>query len=404
MEHRNNMRLVMGGEALTGVLTGIGQYTYHLAELIGRIGDYQDYKFLIHGQLRASAPTLASCRQRMDDQKSGEAGRGYIRTVDQLRSSAAKSQLLVKLYQRLVPLLEKRTLSQYGAKDIYHSPNYMLPKFPGSSVVTIHDLSTYRFPEHHPKARVGFVNNHIERALAGADHIIAVSNTVRDEIIERFHYPEERVTTTYEGANEAFRPLTKADFDNTGAALSLSFKGYFLFVSSIEPRKNLDRLLDAYLAYRAAEGDNALPLIVSGMPGWNSSRTHERLKQLEDQCIVRYLGYVAQNLLPTLIGGARALLYPSLYEGFGLPVIEAMSCGTAVMTSRHTSMSEIAGGSALLICPHDTDSMQSAMHSLATNELLLASLEEKGLSRSSAFSWERCASETVEVYRSLSST
>jgi hypothetical protein len=124
------------------VLTGIGQYTYHLAELIGRIGDYQDFKFLIHGQLRASAPTLASCRQRMDDQKSGEAGRGYIRTVDQLRSSAAQSQLLVKLYQRLVPLVEKHSLSQYGAKDIYHSPNYMLPTFPGSTCLPIDFQST----------------------------------------------------------------------------------------------------------------------------------------------------------------------------------------------------------------------------------------------------------------------
>ena len=389
----------MGGEPLTGPLTGIGQYTFHLVELIERSGEFEDIALLIHGRLRPATSILASCRQRMADQRVSNAGRGTLHRMDQLKSSAAQNETVMKIYKRLVPILERHALRHHCEKDIYHSPNYLLPDFPGHSVVTVHDLSTFRFPEHHPRARVDFVNSHIERALERADHILAVSNIVRDEIIERFAYPEDRITTTYEGANQTFRPISSKDFDKVGKSLGLSYQGYFLFVGSIEPRKNLERLLDAYLDYRAEEGSNAMPLIVSGLPGWNSRHTHERLRELEHKGVVRYLGYVQQQLLPPLIAGARALLYPSLYEGFGLPVMEAMSCGTAVMTSRDSSMSEIADGCALLVSPYDVESMQNALHSLTSDGQLVASMQEKGLSRSLTFSWEDCASRTLAVYK-----
>jgi alpha-1,3-rhamnosyl/mannosyltransferase len=395
------MRLVMGGESLEGPLTGIGQYTYHLAEQIGRSAEVEEFQFLIHGRLRATEAVMANCRPGVDDIAGGEPRRGVPLALDRLRSAAARNRLLVYFYERLIPVLERWSLRNFGANDIFHSPNYMLPDFPGRTVVTIHDLSTYRYPEHHPQARVGFVNSHIERALKGADHILTVSNTVRHEIIERFNYPEERITTTYEGANDAFRPLNEAEFATVAAALGLPYKGYFLFVASIEPRKNLERLLDAYLEYRAAAGDSTLPLIVSGIPGWNSRHTHQRLQRLEEQGAVRYLGYVAQHLLPGLIAGARALLYPSLYEGFGLPVLEAMQSGTAVMASAHSAMSEVGGDAVALVDPLDIDQMADVTGRLASDNELVASLATRGLSRASRFSWKLCAEQTLHAYRSM---
>ena len=395
------MRLVMGGESLEGPLTGIGQYTYHLAEQIGLSNAVDDFQFLIHGRLRATDPIMANCRPSAEGFAGGAPSRGAMLALARLRSAAAQNRVLVYLYERLIPVLERWSLRDFGAGDIFHSPNYMLPDFPGRTAVTIHDLSTYRFPEHHPQARVGFVNSHIERALKGADHILTVSNTVRHEIIERFNYPEERITTTYEGANDAFRPMTETDFTNLAAALGLSYKRYFLFVASIEPRKNLERLLDAYLVYRATAGDTILPLIVSGIPGWNSTQTHQRLQQLEEEGAVRYLGYVAQHLLPGLIAGARALLYPSLYEGFGLPVLEAMQSGTAVLASENSAMSEVGGNAVALVDPLDIDQMADLTRRLACDDELVASLAARGLARSSHFSWKLCAEQTLNVYKSM---
>ena len=274
----------------------------------------------------------------------------------------------------------------------------MLPDFPGRRVVSILDLSTYRYPEHHPEARVRFVNQHIEKSIKHADHIITISNLVKGEIVERFRYPEERITVTYLGADDSFRPLSENEFLEDSQTLKLVYKGYFLFVSSIEPRKNLDRLLNAYIAYRNSCSTEPLPLIVTGIPGWKSHNLHSRLKQLQTQSDVRYLGYVDQSLLPTLMAGARALLYPSLYEGFGLPVLEAMQSGTAVITSQETAMAEIGGDAVLQVDPQNTGAMAEAIASLASDEEAVNALSRKGTEQAKQFSWQRCAEQTLAAY------
>ena len=298
-------------------------------------------------------------------------------------------------------MMQRRSLHGYRMNDVYHSPNYMLPIFPGRRIVSILDLSTYRYPEHHPNARVGFVNRHIESAIAAADHIITISNCVRTEIIERFNYPPQQITTTYLGANDSFRPLSETSFGDRTDLWDLPYKGYFLFVSSIEPRKNLERLLDAYLAYRLTAKESAMPLVVTGIRGWKSEKTHQRLQALLAEGAVKYLGYIGQDKLPALMAGARALLYPSLYEGFGLPVLEAMQSGTAVMTSENTAMSEYAGSSALLVNPLDIDAIADLIETLAKNDELLQKLEYSGIDAAKGFSWKRCADETLLAYQAL---
>ena len=394
------MRLVMGGESLEGPLTGIGQYTYHLAKEMLASPNIEDFKFLAHGRLREPDSLMPTCGNSASEvNATGSQLSPLNQLLGKARSIAASSNLVVGAYGRLMPQLERHSLRHYEKSDIYHSPNYMLPEFQGKNVVSILDLSTYRYPEHHPEARVRYVNGHIERAVKSADHIVTISNFVKSEIMERFNVPESRITVTYLGADESFHPMPENLFSEHARTLGLAYKGYFLFTSSIEPRKNLDRLLDAYLAYRAGTKDHPLPLIVTGMPGWKSQHTHERLKKLQGEGAIRYLGYVDQRLLPVLVAGARAVLYPSLYEGFGLPVLEAMQCGTATMTSRDTSMAEISGDASLLVTAIDTEELTAAITRLANQPKELALLVSKGLEHAKEFSWDRCANQTLRAYQ-----
>ena len=393
------MRLVMGGESLEGPLTGIGQYTYHLAKGILASPDIEDLKFQVHGKLREPESLMAACGNSVSGVRPPSAKLSIPnQLLGKARSIAGRSNLAVELYRRLMPRLERYTLRHYLKSDIYHSPNYILPEFPGKTVVSILDLSTYRYPEHHPQARVQFVNGHIERAVKTADHIITISEFVKAEIIERFQVPESRITVTYLGADSRFRPMSEPEFNEQASGLGLGYKDYFLFTSSIEPRKNLDRLLDAYLAYRAESTEHPLPLIITGNPGWKSQHTHERLQLLQSKGFVKYLGHVEQQILPVLVAGARAVLYPSLYEGFGLPIIEAMQSGTATMTSRGTSMEEISGDASLLVNAIDVAEMADAITSLANQPESTALLGSRGLDNAKAFSWANCANQTIEAY------
>ncbi|MDB2643192.1 glycosyltransferase family 4 protein [Luminiphilus sp.] len=392
------MRLVMGGESLEGPLTGIGQYTYHLAKGMLASPDIEDFKFLAHGRLRDPSALMAGGGSADSEVTENQKPSRLNAALGLVRAIYAQNEAAIALYKRLIPRLERHSLRHYGPTDVYHSPNYMLPEFPGKTVVSILDLSTYRYPEHHPETRVRFVNQHIEKAIKHADHIITISNLVKTEIVERFGYPEDRITVTYLGADDAFRPLSENEFLKESQSLNLAYKGYFLFVSSIEPRKNLDRLLDAYLAYRSNCTTEPLPFIVTGIPGWKSQDLHARLNHLEARSDVHYLGYVDQSLLPTLMAGARALLYPSLYEGFGLPMLEAMQSGTAVITSQETAMAEIGGDAMRQVDPQNTGAMAEAIANLANDVEAAHSLSHKGIEQAKQFSWQRCAEQTLAAY------
>jgi alpha-1,3-rhamnosyl/mannosyltransferase len=363
--------------------------------------EIEELKLLAHGRLKEPDSHLSSDANDTHDrtQLCGEPKKLNL-VLGRARSIVAQSMPAIALYERLIPTFEGYSMRRYNQQDVYHSPNYMLPNFPGRRVVSILDLSTYRYPEQHPKARVHFVNNHIQRTLEHADHIITISDLVKNEIIERFNYPNDRITVTYLGASDAFRPHTMQEFQQLGKSLQIDYKGYFLFVSSIEPRKNLERLLDAYLVYSAESTTRPFPLVVTGMTGWKSQHIHSRLKQSTTRGDVRYLGYVNQKILPALMAGARSLLYPSLYEGFGLPVLEAMQSGTAVMTSESTAMAEIGGTAVMQINPTDVNAMVDMLTHIDRDSTAIGTLERKGLDTAKHFSWQRCAEQTLEAYQS----
>lgn len=376
-------------------LTGIGHYTQQVGRGLLASKRVDELKLFAHGKFFDSSLLVGDTQPAPSlnnvPQKSG--------LFMQARTRLALSPLVVKTYQTLFPYIEKWTL-RACSDSLFHAPNFMLPNFDGRKVVTIHDLSTLRFPEHHPKARVDFVNHAILHALRHADHIITDSDFIKSELVDMLGANESRVTTVPLGADPTFKPRTKDLCENTLREYGLSFAGYFLFVSTIEPRKNLQNLLKSFANYRAQK-PNGLPLVIVGGDGWHNADILNEINKLIHKGWVKRLGYVPQADMPMLFSGGRALLFPSTYEGFGLPVLEAMQSGLPVLTSENSAMSEITDGCGLLVNKDDVDGMTKGITSLAADEELVVQLSKSGITRAGYFSWQKCVENTLKVYEKV---
>ena len=394
------MKVVIGANSLTGPLTGIGHYTRSLAESLCLNGDVSDLRLLSHGWLNGPVTPDFFSEQTQKNLQAGSAGSSSS-LLGKLRPMVSKSRIMVELYDVFTSLTANISLRKYGSNDIFHSPDFQFAAFPGKTVVTIPDLSTITFPEFHPSSRVTYINRHIRRAIDRADHIVTISDFVKHEIHEKLGVSIERITTIYPGVDTGFSPISQTAFKSAEIVAPVEYKNYFIFVSTIEPRKNLAKLLEAYKRYIEVEGASALPLVVLGLPGWNSADIHKELSLLAKTGHVIYLGYVDRDQLRMLLAGARALLFPSLYEGFGLPVIEAMKSGTAVLTSKNSAMSEVCEGAALLVSPYDKEEIFQNILYLHRDHDLAKNLAARGLDVSDTFTWEESAGQTVSLYKSL---
>ena len=207
----------------------------------------------------------------------------------------------------------------------------------------------------------------------------------------------ERITTTPLAAGPGFYVPSAAEVDEACARYGLTPGRYLLYLGVLEPRKNVPHLLDAYARIAARFPD--VPLVIAGKKGWFYEAIFEKVKALKLEAQVRFPGYVPDADLPRLYGGARAFVYPSRYEGFGLPVLEAMQCGVPTITSNVSSMPEVAGEAALLVSPDDCGGLADAMTRLLTDDALAQDLSRRGLAQARQFTWERCARETRAVYQ-----
>ncbi len=278
--------------------------------------------------------------------------------------------------------------------DLLFVPAHVVPLLhPPRSVVTIHDLGYLAFPETHPARRRLELDLSTRWCLHAARRVIAISQVTRDDLVRHYGADPERIAVVHHGLGGAFRPLNDPEqLAATRARYGLDAP-YFLYVGAIQPRKNLARLIEAFA--RAAPDDTLL--VIAGRRGWLSEPIVRRAAELGLAHRVRFPGYVPDADLPALLGGALAFVFPSLYEGFGLPVLEAMACGTPVLTSATSALPEVAGDAALLVDPCDTDAIAAALNRLATDALLRADLRARGLERAAGFTWERCARDTLAV-------
>jgi len=282
-------------------------------------------------------------------------------------------------------------LNPLGARsDIFHA-SHQLVRPPSNTCVTatLYDMTCWLVPEMHSPANVRAAKKFARRVLGRASGIIAISEATRRDALRILGLREERVKVIYPGVADGF----------FRAKPSPCAKPYVLFVGTIEPRKNLGVLLDAYQDL-PADLRNAYDLVVAGSPGWGEPGVLMRLRSGFPG--VRYLGYVPEDRLPSLTAGATAFVYPSLYEGFGLPVAQAMAAGVPVITSNVSSLPEVAGDAALLVDPRSTADVRAALARLLTSPDLRIRLGAAGKLRAPQYSWDRAARCTWEFFEQVS--
>ena len=300
----------------------------------------------------------------------------------------------------------KKNIQQYffsqGLKkiaiDIYHEPNYLSFKYNGPTILNVHDLSWISFPQTHPKERVKILNENFESSLRNAEKIITDSLFIKNEIISQFGIKKDKIHSIELGVEDYFRPISKLDSFYLLNKYNLSYKNYWIYLGTIEPRKNIELIIDAFMKLpKFIRVSN--PLVIVGMYGWNSKALYTKINKLLKFGEIIYLSYVKNSELPILLSGARALIYPSLYEGFGLPTLEAMSCGAPVICSNVTSLPEVVGQAGLYFHPSDVDKLNEYMLNLFDDEKYCNLLSERSILRSKNFTWDKCAKETIKIYR-----
>ncbi len=284
--------------------------------------------------------------------------------------------------------------------DLYHSTHYVLPAVvPCKVVATIHDIIHLLYPDFLP-SRLAFLYAHrmIRHTLARGDRIITVSQNSKHDLMDYFHLDGKKIEVIYNGVEEEFRErLPEAEIDRRLARLGVA-RPYLLFVGNPKPHKNLDNVVKAYAHARALRSFTA-PLVCVGGKQGTEFKIRQRAEQLGLGGSVILLGEVDQDLLPALYQGADLFLYPTLYEGFGLPVVEAMASGVAVITSNTSALKEIAEGYAYLVDPLDVAGMGEAIALCMTDPERRAALAELGRRRAEAFQWRNAAAATLAVYR-----
>lgn len=385
-------RIIMGGAPLLGQLTGIGHYTRQLISALREHELVADLK--VWGDVGFIKPTTDLLTGRVSRTLRADAtpDRAYTTIRQSLRSIASRSYFAAQAYSAVTDRVAQTRLAPFASSHLYHSPNFILPRFDGAKVVTVHDLSVMKFPEFHRRQMVAMCERGILRAIAEGADIIVDSLQVQSELVADFGLSEQRVTTVHLAPDPRCRPRSAAECRSVLDRFGLRYRGFFLCVGTIEPRKNLLRLFDAYRAGREG-GLFDWPLVVVGAKGWKSGAEHAALDELCSDGYAHYLNYLDDATLHQLYASTGLLVFPSLYEGFGLPAIEAVASGSRVLTSRGSAMEEFVDPTALLVDPTSVEALTSNLQlAVEENE---AWLPANPIART----WYQVALETQAVYR-----
>ncbi|ABE45909.1 glycosyltransferase family 4 protein [Polaromonas sp. JS666] len=373
------MQVAFNATALLSPLTGIGQYAHHLALGLQQVGDVNANFFY------------------------GSGWNAEVRTKPLPSVTTIKTLVhwLLPNSYGVARTLQQRQFSkgtQRTRYDIYHEPNFLAYRFDGPSAITVHDLSWIRFPEMHPVERVRAMDKYFQPGLERASLILTDSEFVKRELIDVFGVKPERIHPVLLGVEALFHPRSA---DETRAVLDahgLVHGQFILAVGTLEPRKNLAVALRAFMQLPPPLRKR-FPLVLVGMKGWRTSALEQQIAPLVAAGEIRQLGYLPRQDLATIIAGATTLIYPSIYEGFGLPPLEAMACGVPVITSNVSSIPEVVGDTGLMLDPQDVDGFAKGMEALLAAPDVRDAMARKALARSTQFTWASCVSQTVEAYR-----
>ncbi len=378
------MNIIINATPLLAPLTGIGQYIRHLFTAMQEIPDAHVrsyYGLSCEDGIRLPSP---------------QAARNVQRAYGLVKRLALRPRVLRKAAESLC----FRYHAGRGGEAIYHEPNFVPLPYRGPLVLSVHDLSCFDHPETHPVERVRWIHEQLPPAILRADHIVVDSADTQRGVMARFGLSSEKVSVTYLAADQRYHPRSAETLKAPLDQLGLAPQGYVLSVGTLEPRKNLSTLFDAYAALPDALRAR-FPLAVAGMTGWHTEGLLRSAEMLMQRGELRFLGYVADELIPALYAGAAAFAYPSRYEGFGLPPLEAMASGVPVIASNRTSLPEVVGEAGILFDPDDTDALRRHLQQLLEDRAYAAQLAGQGVARAAGFSWQRCARETYAVYEKV---
>lgn len=296
-----------------------------------------------------------------------------------------QGQLLRMDFSRLVP----------GAAVFHATEHLLLPLRDVPAVLTMHDLIFKLFPEHHKKLNYYFLNAAVPLFVRRADAIIAVSQATKNDLMRHYGTPDHKITVVHEAAAPHFRVVPISEVSRVRAKYNLPDR-FLLSVGTIEPRKNLTRLVEALARLR--KGDRNLSLVVVGSKGWMYDEFFARVEELGLQGAVRMLGFIPDEDLPAVFRAATVYVMASIYEGAGLPLLEAMACGAPVVSSRESSLPELGADVPRYFNPYDVDNMTEVLRTVLEDEALRAHMAAQGPVRAGRFSWQRAARETLDVY------
>ncbi|MBL0058307.1 MAG: glycosyltransferase family 4 protein [Elusimicrobia bacterium] len=372
------MRVLLNGIPLLSPRSGVGNYVYFLGEALRRVGPEHEWMF--------HYLTFQSSMVRNLPSASFGKVRRQLRNVPGMYTAyrvALELFFRVNTYRKNI--------------DLYHETNYAPFPFRGPTVVTVYDLSFLYYPETHPKERVKFYERYFYPRLSLIRHFLAISESVKREMVKDLHIAADRITVTPLGLDAQYTPAAPGDVKTVTAKFGLTPGHYIISVGTKEPRKNLKRLLAAYAKLSPSLRER-FPLAVVGGAGWLFDDWKTLLSRWGLSNDVKTLGYVPQEHLPVLYSGATLLAYPSLYEGFGLPLLEAMGCGCPVLTSNVSSLPEVVGNAGVQVDPMDVDGLSAAMSRLLDDPAERERLRALGLERAKGFGWDQCAALTLKGY------
>jgi glycosyltransferase involved in cell wall biosynthesis len=373
------MRILVNALPFVGVLTGIQRYVRCL---------YRELETL--SGVSVGYFNGIRCHPSMPQQRDAQV---WAKKTERLWQIPPTLFTELRIMHWLVLEQRLKMLAHSKRFDLYHETTSFPAAVKGVPVVhTVYDLSLLKHREKHPRERVMLFDFFFKRRLPYATHVLTISEFMRQELLEELKLPEDRVTAAPLAPEAVFHPRTPEQVEQVLSQAGWPSE-YLLFVGTLEPRKNLPLLIQAL-----AQAKTQIPLILAGWQGWGEADWERELERLNLRNRVVCTGYVDEETLACLYSGAAAFIYPSWYEGFGLPVLEAMACGCPVICSNTSSLPEVAGNAALLIDPRDAEGLAHALDELLGDSALRQSLSERGRMRAMEYSWENTAMKTLEVF------
>ncbi|MCK4649384.1 glycosyltransferase family 4 protein [bacterium] len=375
------MRIAIDFRSTIGQPAGIGRFTNNLVKQIALLGSKNEY-------------ILYSFYPKMPNKEIKE----FIKKHPNLslKTNPVPGRIMRYLWDYFKIPIE----FSIGEVDIIHIMDFLIPNIKKARlIVTVHDISSILFPQWHTRYTRRWVKDRIYLAKEKAHKIIVDSVHTKKDLVRTLGVSEDLIAVIYGGVGEQFQPIKDRE---TLKQIKKRYKirdKYLLFLGTLEPRKNILGLIRAFHKIK-----NRFPnyqLVIAGKRGWKFQEIFKTVGELRLEDKVIFTGYLPEEDIPSLYSGAELFIYPTLYEGFGFPPLEAMACGTPVITSNLSSLPEVMGEAGILIDPNNIDELARAIESALSNEDLKRELRAKGVRQAAKFSWKRCAQETIKVYQEV---